>query len=206
MRRRRRRQATRCILTSSMVFTSRAFRVLGTQVKFTICATAGCATPAPGSSDDDSLFGRNGSGSGPGTDRTRATRYNPKKCTRTGSMDWTRALLDATSSLHTTRHCLARGAPPAARRSVQLGVCLRTPRGLPSRPPGRRGVDGNVAVRPPRAPWRLMCAGELMGWGGGAKGRPPHQRQVWWVPPPPCALLGPPRAHPPAPGLNGQPL
>eukprot|EP00661_Eupelagonemidae_sp_cell13_P022794 gene22794-biopygen4264 len=42
----------------------------------------------------------------------------------------------------------------------------------PLDPPRRRGADGCVALRPPVAPWRLMCAGKLMGWGG-AKGRAP---------------------------------
>eukprot|EP00661_Eupelagonemidae_sp_cell13_P020069 gene20069-biopygen1011 len=64
------------------------------------------------------------------------------------------------------------GRPGRPAVAVQLGFCLRTPRGLPSRPPGRRGADGYIALRPPLAPWRLMCAGELMGWGG-AKGRGP---------------------------------
>eukprot|EP00661_Eupelagonemidae_sp_cell13_P010610 gene10610-biopygen257 len=75
------------------------------------------------------------------------------------------------------------GRPGRPAVAVQLGFCLRTPRELPSRPPRRRGADGSVAVRPPRAPWRLMCAGELMGWGAPRGAPPPISGRFGGYPP-----------------------
>eukprot|EP00661_Eupelagonemidae_sp_cell13_P010816 gene10816-biopygen4808 len=57
---------------------------------------------------------------------------------------------------------------------------------LPPRPPGRRGAGRYVALRPPLAPWRLMCAGKSMGWGC-AKGRAPISGRFGGYPPPRAA-------------------
>eukprot|EP00661_Eupelagonemidae_sp_cell13_P017448 gene17448-biopygen15907 len=66
------------------------------------------------------------------------------------------------------------------------GVCPPAPRGLPARPPRRRGADGHVAVGPPVAPLAADVCWEIDGMGGRQGARPPHSAAGLVGTPPPA--------------------